>query len=105
MSDKFPERLRGIREVNGKTQSQVSEEIGVTTNTYSHYERNNKRPAIKTFAALCLSLGTPAERLLADRLPKRHLTSEQIENLRLLDKHKLSSLLCLLQTIYENQQQ
>jgi len=105
MNDKFPERLRRIRETTGKTQAQVAEEIGVTTNTYSHYERNNKRPAFKTFAALCLSLEVSADSLLNDRPAARYLTSEQIENLRAMDKRRLSLILNMLQTIYDSQQQ
>jgi|GEM_PF-1538328 len=103
MSDKFPTRLRMVREATGKTQARVAEEIGVTLNIYSHYERNNKRPAIKTFAALCVALGTPGEQLLNDQPPSRLLSSEQIMKLKAMDSRQLILILNLLQTIYDSQ--
>ena len=102
MDEIFHARLRQLREENSKTQAEIAEEIGVSLNTYSHYERQKKQPSLHTFASICLSLDMPAACLL-NNTTKRNLTTEQQEKLKSLERPQLLTILNILRTLSESQ--
>ncbi|SEH77702.1 repressor LexA [Halobacillus karajensis] len=48
----FGEKLKSLRKIEGWTQEFVAKKIGVSKQTYSHYERENRTPSLKTIQKL-----------------------------------------------------
>lgn len=42
----YGEKLRQLRKLEGWTQEEVAKKIGVTKQTYNHYENENRRPSL-----------------------------------------------------------
>ncbi|WP_245415775.1 helix-turn-helix domain-containing protein [Alteribacter populi] len=43
----YGERLRNLRKEKGWTQLEVARKVGVSKQTYSHYEKENRRPSLE----------------------------------------------------------
>ncbi|SDO80745.1 LexA family protein [Halobacillus aidingensis] len=48
----FGEKLKKLRKLEGWTQEYVAKKLGVSKQTYSHYERENRTPSLKTIQKL-----------------------------------------------------
>lgn len=80
---KFSERLSKIRkeycEQNGKklTQQEISEDMGLGTNTLSSYETGSKTPRIQQLIKIKKYYNVPYEYLLVETDDKNYNTDEQ----------------------------
>ena len=45
--ENFPSRLKELRQISGKTQRQVADEIGVTEQAYQKYEYGKRTPTFE----------------------------------------------------------
>ena len=61
---RFNERLKMIRQENGKTQKDVCEELGISPNGYASYEQGRTEPSIDTLIRLCKIFDVSADYLL-----------------------------------------
>ena len=60
----FLEKLRGLREDNDLTQSQIAQILGTSQTMYARYERGANELPIRHLIALCRSFGVCADYLL-----------------------------------------
>ena len=60
----FATRLKEMRQANDLSQKQLAEEIGVTAQSVSLWERGPRRPDDRTISALCFQLNVSREYLL-----------------------------------------
>ena len=60
----YIEKLRGLREDNDLTQSQVAEVLGTSQTMYARYERGANEMPIRHFIALCKFYNVSADYLL-----------------------------------------
>lgn len=65
----FIEKLRGLREDNDLTQSQVAEVLGTSQTMYARYERGANEMPIRHLITLCKFYNVSADYLL-DTSPK-----------------------------------
>ena len=83
----FATRLREMRQANDFSQKQLAEEIGVTAQSVSLWERGPRRPDENTINALCFHLNVSRDYLLgitdvyAPDVPS--MTDEQIDRIAL----------------------
>ena len=49
----FGERLTSLRESRGMTQDDLADELGITKQAVSHYERGRRRPDFEILSAIC----------------------------------------------------
>jgi transcriptional regulator with XRE-family HTH domain len=66
---KFPDRLREIREAKGITQQELADLVKVTRVTLSRWEMGIREPNVTYFFALCEALGVSCEEFT--RPPKK----------------------------------
>lgn len=57
-------RLREAIKTSNKTQTQIANELGVSSGTISKYMRINKFPSLETFANLCKILDVSSDDIL-----------------------------------------
>ena len=60
----YMEKLRGLREDNDLTQSQIAEVLGTSQTMYARYERGANEMPIRHFVALCRFYNVSADFLL-----------------------------------------
>ena len=60
----FIEKIRGLREDNDLTQTQVAEVLGTSQTMYARYERGANEMPIRHFVALCKFYNVSADFLL-----------------------------------------
>lgn len=76
----FGERLKSLRESHNLTQDELADELGVTKQAISQYERGVRRPDFDTLSRICDLFNVSSDYLLG----KSDLTT------RLLDEQELS---------------
>ena len=64
----FIEKLRGLREDNDLTQTQVAQVLGTSQTMYARYERGANEMPIRHLTALCIFYNVSADYLL-DTVP------------------------------------
>ena len=57
-------RIKDLREDSDLTQKEIAEKLGINPSTVSKYLRQDKFPAIDTFANLCEILDVSADEIL-----------------------------------------
>lgn len=67
----FIEKLRGLREDNDLTQTQVAEVLGTSQTMYARYERGANEMPIRHLVTLCRFYNISADYLL-DTVPNPH---------------------------------
>ena len=60
----YMEKLRGLREDNDLTQSQVAAVLGTSQTMYARYERGANEMPLRHFVALCKFYNVSADHLL-----------------------------------------
>ena len=60
----FSTNLQKLREKNGKTRKQMSEEIGVSLSAYTNYEAGNRAPNVSTLPKIAAALNVSTDELL-----------------------------------------
>lgn len=73
----FLEKLRGLREDNDLTQSQVAQVLGTSQTMYARYERGANEMPIRHLVTLCRFYNVSADYLL-DTAPKPGLRQKHI---------------------------
>lgn len=58
------ERLKELREERGYTQKQISEELGINSVTYLHYEKEQREPPLSLLADISRFYGVSVDYLL-----------------------------------------
>ena len=58
------ERLKELREERGYTQKQLSEELGINSVTYLHYEKEQREPPLSLLADMAVFFGVSVDYLL-----------------------------------------
>lgn len=48
----YGQNLRELRKIEGWTQEEVAKRIGISKQTYSHYENENRKPGLETIRKL-----------------------------------------------------
>lgn len=67
----FIEKLRGLREDNDLTQTQIAQVLGTSQTMYARYERGANELPIRHFVALCRFYNVSADYLLDTAPDKR----------------------------------
>ena len=67
----FIEKLRGLREDNDLTQTQIAELLGTSQTMYARYERGVNEMPIRHLVTLCRYYNVSAD-LLLDTVPDPH---------------------------------
>ena len=62
MKKSLGERLKDLR--NGRSQAEIANEIGVSGQSWSFYERNEKKPTLETIGSICKFFNVSADWLL-----------------------------------------
>lgn len=61
---KFTERFNELIKINGKSQTQIAQEIKVSKQCVSDYKSGKSFPSIETLYLICICLDTTADYLL-----------------------------------------
>lgn len=64
----YGEKLRKLRNLEGWTQKQVAEKIGVSKQTYSHYENENRKPGLEMIRKLAEVYQVDLDRVFGSEL-------------------------------------
>lgn len=67
----FIEKLRGLREDNDLTQTEIAEVLGTSQTMYARYERGANEMPIRHLITLCKYYNVSADYLL-DTVPTKH---------------------------------
>ncbi len=70
----FLDRLRGLREDNDLTQTQIAEVLGTSQTMYARYERGANEMPVRHIIALCRFYNISADYLLGIQPDKRRRT-------------------------------
>lgn len=62
--EKFSERLKELRHLNGLSQQDVANSVGITRSAYANYEQGTREPDLFTLKKLCLLFEISADFLL-----------------------------------------
>ena len=66
MKKLYGEKLRELRKIEGWTQEEVAKKIGVSKQTYSHYENEKRRPSLDTIRELSAAYNVDIDAIFAD---------------------------------------
>jgi transcriptional regulator with XRE-family HTH domain len=66
----FGQKLRELRKIEGWTQEEVAKKLGISKQTYSHYENENRKPSLDTIKQLALVYGVDIDVIFADEPQK-----------------------------------
>ena len=72
----FLEKLRGLREDNDLTQTQIAQVLETSQTMYARYERGANEMPIRHLVALCRFYNVSADYFL-DTAPKEHLPQKR----------------------------
>lgn len=72
----FLEKIRGLREDNDLTQTQIAQILGTSQTMYARYERGANEMPIHHLVALCRLYNVSADYFL-DTVPKEHLPQKR----------------------------
>ena len=76
---KIGQRIRKIRKIQGISQEELAEKVGISVTHMSHIETGNTKMSLSVFAALAHELNVKADELLYDDLNKvRDLNTNEI---------------------------
>lgn len=89
-------RVRVIRRKQGLTQEELAEKVGISASFLGHIERGSRIASLETLVALCNTLKTTPQHLLAASLDDE-LTSHMPPEMSSADRSKLSTFLRLAQ--------
>lgn len=64
MKANLGQRLKELREEKGLTQKQLSEELGINSVTYLHYEKEQREPPLSLLADIAKFYGVSVDFLL-----------------------------------------
>lgn len=64
MEDKFPERLRKLRERDRKSRKMLSELCGLSPGTIRRYERGERKPGVSELISIADYFGVSVDYLL-----------------------------------------
>lgn len=76
----FLEKLRGLREDNDLTQSQIAEVLGTSQTMYARYERGANEMPIRHLITLCKFYNVSADYFL-DTTPDKYKPSKKAQRL------------------------
>lgn len=100
----FADRLKEARLIQGLTQEQLAEKVGVAKTTYTGYEKGNREPNVHTIAKLMESLNVDANYLWQDEadfsIELFPTEKELIEKYRALDERGKSMVDSVLEEAY-----
>ena len=74
----YIEKLRGLREDNDLTQTQIAEVLGTSQTMYARYERGANELPIRHFVTLCKFYNVSADYLL-DTLPDKRRPTKKAQ--------------------------
>jgi transcriptional regulator with XRE-family HTH domain len=66
----FGQKLRELRKIEGWTQEEVAKKLGISKQTYSHYENENRKPSLDTIKQLAIVYGVDIDEIFADEPQK-----------------------------------
>ena len=75
----FKDRIRGLREDNDLTQSQVAAALGTSQTMYARYERGANEMPIRHLVTLCKFYNVSADYLL-DTVPNPHKKQKRAQH-------------------------
>jgi repressor LexA len=64
----YGRKLKELRKIEGWTQEEVANKIGVSKQTYSHYENENRTPSLKTIRSLANVYGVDLDHVFGDEV-------------------------------------
>lgn len=64
----YGKKLKELRKIEGWTQEEVAKRIGVSKQTYSHYENENRTPSLKTIRSLAGVYGVDLDHVFGDEV-------------------------------------
>lgn len=64
----YGRKLKELRKLEGWTQTEVAKKIGVSKQTYSHYENENRQPSLKTIRSLASVYGVDLDQVFGDEI-------------------------------------
>lgn len=70
-------KLKAKRKLQGLSQTQLAQQVGITQAFLAEIESGRKRPSIEVLEKLCDRLGCSADYLLGITQPRHHSTLEQ----------------------------
>ena len=73
---KLGSRVRQQRELNGLTQGQLAQKVGVSTSFIGHIERGEKKASMETVVSLCNAMAVSPSVLLQDSLSDAVMQSQ-----------------------------
>ena len=82
----FGERLTGIRQSRGLTQSQLAEKVGVSRRVIAYYEHEDAQPPGALLVDLAKTLQVSADHLLGLKLPKETKNPKNARLMKRLEK-------------------
>ena len=97
--------IQRIRKERGRTQEDLADKSGITSNTVSRIERGLLIPALPTLIDICNALGTGADSILAayitaDTPIRWSLLAQKLNGLDADKQDKIETVLdCLIETI------
>ncbi len=116
----LPKRISQKRKLQGLTQSQLAERVGITQAFLAEIEKGRKRPSLEVLEKLCGALGCSADYLLGlppgrqynalredepeTALPKRGITAEMLDEIaaRNISSDELMQAIKLVRTIKDD---
>ncbi len=90
------DRLRTYREQAGLTQADVSRELGITAQAYSHYETGRRSPSPDTFFKIAQLYHVSMECLLTNRKNSSDYLFYKISNLPVEDRQNVEHFISFL---------
>lgn len=100
----FADRLKEARLIQGFTQEQLAEKVGIAKTTYTGYEKGNREPNVHTMAKLMDALNVDANFLWQDEadfsIELFPTEKELIEKYRALDERGKSMVDSILEEAY-----
>lgn len=102
MNELYRKKLKYFRKQENKTQLYFSEFIGISNEFYANIEQGSRNPGIELHALICEKLKKPSDCFFDKDKTDIHMSPEQFKHLMSLSQFQLSSILAILQSIYEN---
>lgn len=62
----YGRNLRELRKIEGWTQEEVAKKIGISKQTYSHYENENRKPGLETIRKLALVYQVDIDKIFSE---------------------------------------
>jgi transcriptional regulator with XRE-family HTH domain len=62
----YGQKLRDLRKIEGWTQEEVAKKLGISKQTYSHYENENRKPGLETIKKLAQVYQVDIDKIFSD---------------------------------------